>query len=141
MKPEAPSARPCRAGRGHSGNRGAGRASILRLAYIRMNQQAKPKIVAQWGPAGELAPVQGTEGRRIEGTLDCLRRLGLRGTTSRAIAAAAGANLGAITYYFGSKDELVAQALLRAIRGWVEPALAVLRTDMEPAQRMLASIE
>ena len=82
-----------------------------------------------------------TESRLLEGTLECLRRFGLRGTTSRAIAAAAGVNLGAITYHFGSKDELVAQALLSAVRGWMEPALEVLRRDVDPAERLLAAVE
>jgi len=50
-------------------------------------------------------------------------------------------NLGAITYHFGSKDELVAQALLRAVREWMEPALEVLRRDMDPAARLLAAVE
>lgn len=106
-----------------------------------MTQRAKRKIVAKWGPQGDLAPVPDTAERLIDGTLDCLRRLGLRGTTSRAIATASGANLGAITYHFGSKDELVAQALLRTIRSWMEPALAVLRQDIDPATRLIAAID
>jgi AcrR family transcriptional regulator len=109
-----------------------------------MNEESKPRIVARWGEAGlepAEAPTSVTERKLIDGTLECLRRDGLRGATSRAIAAAAGVNLGAITYHFGSKDELVAQALLRAIRSWVEPALGILRQDMDPVARMLASIE
>lgn len=99
-----------------------------------MNEPNKPRIVARWeGPAS-------TEERLLDGTLDCLRRDGLRGTTSRAIAAAAGANLGAITYHFGSKDELVAQALLSAVRGWLEPALQILKTDVDPAERLVAAV-
>lgn len=106
-----------------------------------MNERAKPRIVARWEkPAGPVA-ADTTEARLIAGTLECLRRYGLRGTTSRAIAAAAGANLGAITYHFGSKDELVAKALLQAIRSWIDPALAVLRQDMDPAARLLAAVE
>lgn len=109
-----------------------------------MNEKRKPTIVTRWGAAGlepTDAPASITEAKLIEGTLDCLRRNGLRGTTSRAIAAAAGVNLGAITYHFGSKDELVAKALLRAIHGWVEPALAILRRDMDPVARMLSAID
>ena len=106
-----------------------------------MNEDHKPRIIARWGASGELTPVPGTEGRLIEGTLDCMRRLGLRGTTSRAISAAAGVNLGAITYHFGSKDELISQALLHAIRSWIEPALGVLRQDIDPAARLSAAID
>lgn len=104
-------------------------------------RKGKQRIVARWEPGKAEAGQPTTESRLIEGTIDCLRRYGLRGTTSRAIAAAAGANLGAITYHFGSKDELVSQSLLHAIRGWVEPALAVLQRDMDPIERMLAAIE
>ena len=81
-----------------------------------------------------------TEARLLAAARDCLQRLGLRGTTSRAIAAAAGANLGAITYHFGSKDELVALAMLASIREWVAPALDVLKRDMDPAERMIEAV-
>lgn len=105
-----------------------------------MNEKGKPRIVARWEP--RLRETGGsTEARLIEGTLECLRRYGNRGTTSRAIAAAAGVNLGAITYHFGSKDELIAQALLQTIKSWVEPALNVLRRDIDPAARLLAAID
>ena len=99
-----------------------------------MNDSSKPRIVARWEESGS------TEERLLDGTLACLRRHGLRGTTSRAIAAAAGVNLGAITYHFGSKDELVAQALVRAVRGWLEPALQILKTDMDAAERLVAAV-
>jgi AcrR family transcriptional regulator len=114
-----------------------------------MNDTGKPRIVARWeggpGTVERLVPSAGpsdaTEAKLLAGALACLHRLGLRGTTSRAIAAAAGVNLGAITYHFGSKDELVAQALLSAVRGWMEPALEILRRDMDPAERLLAAVE
>ena len=114
-----------------------------------MNDKGKPRIVAHWeggtGRApGRLVPAgpgDATEARLLEGALECLRSFGLRGTTSRAIAAAAGVNLGAITYHFGSKDELVAQALLTAVRGWMEPALEILRRDLDPAERLLAAVD
>ncbi|MFI0445387.1 TetR/AcrR family transcriptional regulator [Actinomadura sp. 6N118] len=62
-----------------------------------------------------------TRSRLIEATLEVLARRGLAGATSREITAAAGVNLQAITYHFGSKDELVAQALVHAVRRWIEP--------------------
>ena len=115
-----------------------------------MNDKGKPRIVARWegGPGtaeGRLVRAVGSsdaaETKLVEGTLACLRSYGLRGTTSRAIAAAAGMNLGAITYHFGSKDELVAQALLTAVKGWIEPALEILRRDIDPTERLLAAVE
>jgi AcrR family transcriptional regulator len=77
----------------------------------------------------------------VQGTIRCLQRYGLAGTTSRRIAQESGVNLGGITYHFGSKDELVTRALLEAIRTWLEPALTVLRTDQHPIPRMIAAIQ
>jgi len=109
-----------------------------------MNEESKskPRITPRWED-GRLQAPEGpgpTEARLLEGTLECLRLNGLRGTTSRAIAAAAGVNLGAITYHFGSKDELVAQALVQTVRGWLAPALDVLRADMDPAERLVGAV-
>jgi AcrR family transcriptional regulator len=105
-----------------------------------MNQENKRRIIARWEPPSPAAEAS-TADRLIEGTLQSLGRYGLQGTTSRAIVAAAGVNLGAITYHFGSKDELIAQALLQTIKSWVEPALKVLRQDIDPAARLLAAID
>jgi AcrR family transcriptional regulator len=104
--------------------------------------KSKPRILPRWQDGRLLAPEEpsDTRARLIAGATECLRRFGLRGTTSRAIAAAAGANLGAITYHFGSKDELVAQALLETVRGWLAPAMAILKRDMDPAERLVAAV-
>jgi AcrR family transcriptional regulator len=67
-----------------------------------------------------------TRTRLLRATLEVLARHGVAQTTSREIAAAARVNLQAITYHFGSKDELVAQALISAVRTWIEPARAAL---------------
>lgn len=82
-----------------------------------------------------------TRARLVDGTLACLTEYGLAGTTSRRITNRAGANLAAITYYFGSKDALVATALIDAVRGWLEPALRALREGADPAARTLAAMQ
>lgn len=82
-----------------------------------------------------------TRQRLVEATRECLRRGGLAATTSRGIADAAGANLGAITYYFESKDQLVAAALLDGLRRWLAPAIGVLGGAGEPAERTMAAIQ
>lgn len=48
--------------------------------------------------------------RMLRAALDQFGRHGFDGTTTRMIAAAAGMNLGAIPYYFGTKDELYVEA-------------------------------
>ncbi|HVE94654.1 MAG TPA: TetR/AcrR family transcriptional regulator [Acidimicrobiales bacterium] len=80
-----------------------------------------------------------TATRLRNGALQCIRARGLAATTSRHITAAAGVNLAGITYHFGSKDQLVGEALLGAIRDGLEPTLAILRRDIDPLQRMLAA--
>jgi AcrR family transcriptional regulator len=52
----------------------------------------------------------------LEGAIECVQTRGVAGTTTRDIAAAANASLASIPYHFGSKDALMDQALLEAIR-------------------------
>jgi AcrR family transcriptional regulator len=56
---------------------------------------------------------------------------GVEALTSRAITGRAGQNLGSITYYFGSKEALVTEAMARTARQLVAPVLNVL-TDPHP---------
>lgn len=70
--------------------------------------------------------VQQTRERLLAAALDVVTTSGVASATSRQIAAAAGTNLQAITYHFGSKDQLVAQALVGAVRAWVDPARSAL---------------
>ncbi len=83
---------------------------------------------------------ENTRERLIEGTLEVLREKGVAGASSRAIAAAAGANLGAITYHFGSKDQLIADALLSVVRSWLEPTIECFRSDGDPAVHLLNAV-
>lgn len=73
-------------------------------------------------------------------TRRCIARDGLAATTSRSITAEAGANLGAITYHFGSKDRLVAESLLEGFRDLLAPAVALLEGDGDPAGRTVAIV-
>ena len=84
---------------------------------------------------------RGTRERLIQASLELLAKGGLPAATSRAITTRSGTNLQAITYHFGSKDELVSEALLRAFRTWVEPARAVLSSDQDPVTRMIGAIQ
>lgn len=99
-----------------------------------MNEHVKARIGEATSRLGN------TRARLIGGALRSLKTNGLGGTTSRAIAAESGVNLGGITYHFGSKDELVAQALLVAIRSWIDPALEALRREAPPAVRMMEAV-
>jgi AcrR family transcriptional regulator len=80
-----------------------------------------------------------TRSRLLEAARTEVRDRGLA-ATSREITGAAGANLAAITYHFGSKDRLVAEALLGEVRRWLEPALGALAGQGDPAARALAAV-
>jgi AcrR family transcriptional regulator len=77
----------------------------------------------------------------LEAARTTVRHHGLAGATSRQITGAAGANLGAITYHFGSKDDLIAEALFGELQRRVAPALALLEGDDPPELRLLAVVQ
>lgn len=82
-----------------------------------------------------------TRQRLLDATRRCVRHQGLAGTTSRDITTEADANLAAITYHFGSKDDLVAEALLAGLREWLDPALRALTEADDPATGMLTAVQ
>lgn len=80
--------------------------------------------------------------RLLAATADLLATVGPQGATSRAIARAAGENLASITYYFGSKDQLVAESLVTSARVLLAPVLAELsRADVDPTHKLLAAAQ
>jgi AcrR family transcriptional regulator len=62
----------------------------------------------------------------IEGTLRCLERLPPERVTARAIAEESRANLASIAYHFGSKEELVTEAVVTGLDRWLEEIAAEL---------------
>ena len=105
--------------------------TLAMLSYVRMKTQRRTRGQRD----------HGARDRLLRATRQCVRDRGLAGASSRVITDAAGVNLGAITYYFGSKDDLVAAALAEELREWIEPALAQLASDADPAQRLLGAME
>jgi AcrR family transcriptional regulator len=67
-----------------------------------------------------IVPRENHKQKLLEGALECLRTKGFAATTSRDIAAAAGANLGSIGYHFGSKQALMNEAVILGFRNWTE---------------------
>ncbi len=61
--------------------------------------------------------------RLMAGAKRCLEERGYARTTSRDLAAAADAPLGAINYHYGSKEALLNAALLEAVHEWGERAM------------------
>jgi AcrR family transcriptional regulator len=86
------------------------------------------------------ATTAATRTRLVDATAQILRRRGPQAATSRAIADTANENLGAITYYFGSKGRLVAHALAANARSLIEPVVRGLtRDDVDPVSKLLAA--
>jgi AcrR family transcriptional regulator len=66
-----------------------------------------------------VSPQRSNRAHLIEGTLRCLERLPPERVTARAIAEESGANLASITYHFGSKDNLVTEAVIEGLDRWL----------------------
>jgi AcrR family transcriptional regulator len=84
-----------------------------------------------------VSPQRSNRQELVEGTLRCLERLRPEQITARAIAAESGANLASIAYHFGSKDNLVTEAVIVGLDRWlaeVERVLASLPAET-PAAR------
>jgi AcrR family transcriptional regulator len=79
--------------------------------------------------------------RLIAAAAGIVRAGGTASATSRAITDRAGENLAAITYYFGSKDALVSEALIRQARSLVQPVVDELASDRPPAAKLLAAVQ
>lgn len=107
-----------------------------------------------------------TRRRLMEATADALAAEGVRGVSLRAVSAAAGANVAAVKYHFGSRDALIAEVLADAtgqvsgvqsqrlgelearddavsvrewVAAWAQPILTVI-TPTTPRQRRLGQI-
>lgn len=81
-----------------------------------------------------------TRRRLLRAARRCIASKGLASTTSRDITATAGVNLAAITYHFGSKEDLVAEAMIEGLRTWLAPTIKVLGSEGDPATRMALAI-
>lgn len=55
----------------------------------------------------------------LKGARQCLEQIGYARTTARDVARAAGVSLGAIGYHFGSKEELLNEAIAEGFRDWI----------------------
>jgi AcrR family transcriptional regulator len=84
-----------------------------------------------------LSPQPSNRSNLIEGTLRCLERLPPERITARAIAEESGANLASIGYHFGSKDNLVTEAVIEGLDRWLDEVATGLAdlASAEPATR------
>jgi AcrR family transcriptional regulator len=82
-----------------------------------------------------VSPQRSNRSNLIEGTLRCLERLPPERITAREISDESGANLASIAYHFGSKEDLVTEAVIVGLDRWLEEiagALGDLETQAPP---------
>jgi AcrR family transcriptional regulator len=77
----------------------------------------------------------GTRDRLMRATREAIRDVGMPATTAREIVGRASANLASIPYHFGTKDALVAEALIAEAHDLVSPVLTLLASDRPAAER------
>ncbi|MQA86084.1 MAG: TetR family transcriptional regulator [Streptosporangiales bacterium] len=74
----------------------------------------------------------------LEAAISCLQQRGYARTTTRDIVAAAGAHLPAVNYYFGSKERLLAAAIVEVLRRWAQATMEIANDPSPiPAQERL----
>lgn len=81
-----------------------------------------------------------TRSQLIQATRDAIRDVGMGGATAREITGRASANLASIPYHFGSKEALVAEALVAETRELVAPVLDLLSSDRPAAERATEAV-
>ena len=84
-----------------------------------------------------MSPQRSNRSRLIEGTLRCLERLPSGTDHGASDRRESGANLASINYHFGSKDDLVTEAVIEGLDRWLEEVASGLG-DLEsqaPAER------
>ncbi len=67
----------------------------------------------------------------LKGARICIEQIGYARTTARDVANAAGVSLGAIGYHFGSKEQLLNEAIAEGFHDWIA-TFAGLIGDAEP---------
>jgi len=102
-----------------------------------MNASSTPR---RRSPAPDPAAAD-TRARLLEAARTTVRDHGLAGATSRQITSTAGANLAAITYHFGSKDDLIAEALFDDLDRRVRPALALFDQAGDPTTALALAVQ
>lgn len=66
-----------------------------------------------------LSPQRSNRANLLEGTLRLLERLPPERITARVIAQESNANLASIVYHFGSKDDLITEAVIEGLDRWL----------------------
>lgn len=67
-----------------------------------------------------MSPQRSNRQQLLDGTMRCLDLLPPEQITARVIANESGANLASIAYHFGSKDQLITEAMVATLDRWLD---------------------
>jgi AcrR family transcriptional regulator len=81
-----------------------------------------------------------TRDELVRATREAIRDVGMPAATAREIVGRASANLASIPYHFGTKDALVAEALVREAHELVAPVLALLAAERPGPERATEAV-
>jgi AcrR family transcriptional regulator len=89
-------------------------------------------------PAPAPTGISDTKASLLEAAKRLVAERGYAGTSVRDLAAASGANLAAVSYHFGSREELLNQAVLECFLDWTDRFGQMARSDpdAQPLARM-----
>lgn len=80
--------------------------------------------------------------RLLEAAISCLQEHGWAKTTTRVIVARAGMQIPSVNYYFGTKDTLLADAVVEGLRRWGATTMDAIAQDPdEPESELRRSLE
>ncbi len=79
----------------------------------------------------------------LEAAIACLQERGYARTTTRDIVTAAGSHLPAVNYYFGSKEQLLHEAIVEALHRWTQSTMVGARPPAPgtPRERLRLALE
>ena len=115
------------------------RFTAVSVSYKRMNES--PQRFAAAFAGSESADANSTRQRLIEVGRDLFANQGYRETSVREITREAGANLGAVTYHFGSKRELYEAVLVETARPLRDAMQALARSGRSALERIEGFVE
>ena len=115
------------------------REPVFQLSYKRMNESMQRSVSG--ADDAELADSDSTRERLIDVARSLFANQGYRETSVREITRVAGANLGAVTYHFGSKQALYETVLVETAKPLRNAMQALARSGGSALERIEGFVE
>jgi TetR/AcrR family transcriptional regulator len=112
-------------------------AQSLATATPEEREEAIRKMLAAWPPGVETPDPGSPRGRILVAARRLFADRGMEGTSTRALAEAAGVNLAMIHYYFGSKERLYERVLSIELLSVMHESLNALPVGASPEEALV----